>query len=68
MKPAELIMILNKEHRYTQKEIAAYMGCKQAAVSKYLRGVDIPSAKFLVGLIKLARKERIKVTIEDLVN
>lgn len=51
----------------TQIEIARAMGCKQSAVSKYKNNKGVPSLKYTIGLLKLAKRKKIKVKLEDLV-
>lgn len=67
MTASELIITLMNDHKMTQVEIAKAMGCNQSAVSKYKNNKDIPSLKYTIGLIKLAKRKKIKVKLEDLV-
>lgn len=67
MTASELITRLINEYNMTQIEIARAMGCKQSAVSKYKNNKGMPSLKYTIGLLKLAKRKKIKVKLEDLV-
>jgi transcriptional regulator with XRE-family HTH domain len=68
MKLAQVIKKIQFESEFNQSEIADILECTQTTISRLKRGSQIPKAPLLLGIIKLAKKYNIDVTIEDLLS
>lgn len=68
MTAAEIIKTLTEEFGLSQAKIGEVIGCKQSAVSKYKNRKRIPPLEVGIKLIQLAKRYKIKVKIEELIN
>lgn len=66
MKIGQLVKKIMYETELTQSEIANSIGCTQSAISAIKRGINIPKTPLLFSIVKLAKKYKIEVKIEDL--
>ena len=66
MKTNTFIRKLREQMGYTQEEFAKMLGTRQVCISSWERGRCKPSTPNALKIIKLAGKQTIKVTLEDL--
>lgn len=63
----QIISELIQKHGLSQQTIADYLNCSQTAVSRWSENKRNIKLKYVLPLIKLARKHGLKVKIEDFV-
>ncbi len=65
MKVGELIKQIKFNSELNQSEIAEILGCSQVSVSRLRRDMQFPDAILLTKIIKLAKRYKIKVEMDD---
>lgn len=66
MKIGQLVKKIMYEGDLTQLDVANSIGCAQNTISCIRRGLQIPKTPLLFSIVKLAKKYKIEVKIEDL--
>ncbi len=68
MKLYETIKDIRKKAGMTQIDFANAIGCRQNTLSDYENGKSTPSVEVLRLIVKVAKKHKIKVRLEDLLS
>lgn len=68
MNIGEVMKRIKFESDLNQEEIGEILGCTQVSVSRIRRNLQIPNASLLLKIVKLAKKYKIKVEMEDLIS
>lgn len=66
MSKGEVIKKIREKTGMTQAEFSENIGCKQNTLSQYENGKADPSIKIGLAIITLAKKYKIKITLEDI--
>lgn len=66
MASSDSIKELRKKLQMTQVELAQELGCSQNTISQYEHGVKTPSVKIAQKMVRLAKENKIKVTLTDI--
>ncbi len=67
MNIGDIIREIKYVSRLNQLELAELLGCKQASISRLKNNKQFPSLKMAQKIVKLAKKYKIKVDINDFV-
>lgn len=66
MRIGETIKCLRKNLHMTQKEFAISLESSQTAISEYESGVKTPSLRVAQRILRLAKSNRVKLTLDDI--